>query len=105
MTGAVLERVRGGAEDGTPRLLDEAEMKTLFNDYNNLLNAGVGAGFTMNYDRRQVVYTGGVPAAPASMFLSKAARLPSAILLTVVSENFMPALEPPTRRPVSCRVS
>jgi hypothetical protein len=62
MTGAVLlERVRGGAEGGTPRLLDEAEMKTLFNDHNNLLNAGVGAGCTMNYDRRQVVYTGGCP--------------------------------------------
>ena len=105
MTGAVLERVRGGAEDGTLRLLDEAEMKALFNDYNNLLSAGVGGGFTMDYEHRQVVYTGGVPAAPASIFLSKAARLPSAIFLTVVSENFMPALEPPTRRPVSCRAS
>ena len=52
MTGAVLERVRGGAEDGTLRLLDEAEMKTLFNDYNNLLNAGVGGGFTINYEYR-----------------------------------------------------
>ena len=52
MTGAVLERVRGGAEDGTLRLLDEAEMKALFNDYNDLLNAGVGGGFTMNYEYR-----------------------------------------------------
>jgi taurine dioxygenase len=47
MTGAVIERL---PSEGKLRLLNEAEMGKLFNDYNDLLNSGVGAGFTTNYE-------------------------------------------------------
>jgi taurine dioxygenase len=47
MTGAIIERVPA---EGRLRLLDEAEMRKLFNDYNDLLNSGVKAGFTTNYE-------------------------------------------------------
>eukprot|EP00290_Baffinella_frigidus_P008402 CAMPEP_0180137666 /NCGR_PEP_ID=MMETSP0986-20121125/12374_1 /TAXON_ID=697907 /ORGANISM="non described non described, Strain CCMP2293" /LENGTH=352 /DNA_ID=CAMNT_0022079223 /DNA_START=89 /DNA_END=1147 /DNA_ORIENTATION=- len=47
MTGAVIERVP--AEERL-RLLDAKEMKKLFNDYNDLLNSGVEAGYTTEYE-------------------------------------------------------
>jgi taurine dioxygenase len=39
-----------GSRADTLRLLDAAEMKKLFIDYNDLLNSGIQRGFTMNYE-------------------------------------------------------
>ena len=49
MTGAV---IRVDEENETVRLLEEAEMVTLMNDYNNLLNSGLpenGGKFSISY--------------------------------------------------------
>lgn len=53
MTGAVIEYLgdEKNARDELPyRLLNHAEMKELFNDYNDLLNEGVENGYTINYN-------------------------------------------------------
>ena len=54
MTGAVIERKKD--EDGF-RLLDYDEMKTLFNEYNDLLNAGMkksqDGGYTVAYEYKK----------------------------------------------------
>lgn len=47
MTGAVIEKKKD--EDGF-RLLDQAEMKKLFNDYNDLMNAGLEKGYGIPYE-------------------------------------------------------
>lgn len=47
MTGAVIERLKD--EEGF-RLLDHDEMKELFNEYNDLLNAGLKEGYSIPYE-------------------------------------------------------
>lgn len=47
MTGAVLEKT---TEDGSFRLLNQDEMKELFNKYNDLLNQGFEQGYAIQYD-------------------------------------------------------
>ena len=47
MTGAVIEKVKDG--EGF-RLLDYDEMKQLFNEYNDLLNAGMEDGYSIPYE-------------------------------------------------------
>lgn len=47
MTGAVIEKL---ADEEGFRLLEEAEMRQLFHDYNDLLNAGIENGYTLPYE-------------------------------------------------------
>lgn len=47
MTGAVIEKLAG--EEGF-RLLEADEMKALFRDYNDLLDAGLEQGYTLEYE-------------------------------------------------------
>ena len=47
MTGAVIEKLKD--EEGF-RLLNEDEMKKLFNEYNNLLNDGLEKGYSIPYE-------------------------------------------------------
>lgn len=56
MTGAVIEKLNeDSVKDGQLpfRLLNEKEMKSLFHDYNDLLNKGVEDGYTVNYQYNQ----------------------------------------------------
>lgn len=50
MTGAIIEHLGDDTLDPPYRLLDEKEMKELFNTYNDLLNDGVKDGYTINYE-------------------------------------------------------
>mmetsp|Transcript_34593 Transcript_34593/g.67727 ORF Transcript_34593/g.67727 Transcript_34593/m.67727 type:complete len:360 (+) Transcript_34593:153-1232(+) len=49
MTGAILEVLPEAAEGKQLRLLEENEMQTVFNRYNDLLNAGEKDGYTLAY--------------------------------------------------------
>lgn len=56
MTGAVIEYLGEEAEakgEVPYRLLNNSEMKELFNDYNDLLNDGVDKGYTINYEYKE----------------------------------------------------
>jgi taurine dioxygenase len=51
MTGAVIEKLPGDSDaDPEFRLLGELEMVNLFNEYNDILNAGMTDGYTINYE-------------------------------------------------------
>jgi len=52
MTGAVLEHTPEKGENAF-RLLNEDEMKRLFNEYNDLLNAGLEHGYAQAYEYDQ----------------------------------------------------
>jgi taurine dioxygenase len=55
MTGAVIEKLPSDNDAADPefRLLSHPEMTELFNDYNDILNAGVTDGYTINYEYKE----------------------------------------------------
>jgi taurine dioxygenase len=51
MTGAVIEKLPGDSDaDPEFRLLGQLEMENLFNEYNDVLNAGTTDGYSINYE-------------------------------------------------------